>query len=218
MNSCFFTSERQNLQYGTVSAMSMQAPSETLKAFIDDLWVWGPRARSACEASYGMDTIRQATKRDMILVKQVGHMRVYVLTGRGLREFGYAKRYNYVPATDTLKATMLMRYVLHQLKEQGYTDPARYEGYASGLQNIVTLRKDGETIAVVARASLTTRTMYNIIAHFASLDGQEQPARVQFFVTNAMKEQVESGKIIKGYPVEVQHVPLAQIKALEAVL
>ncbi|WP_221091356.1 hypothetical protein [Deinococcus aquaedulcis] len=198
--------------------MSKQAPSESLQALIDDLWTWGPRARSACEAAYGIDTIRQATKREMILTKQVGHIRVYVLTGRGLREFGYAKRYNYVPAPDTIKATMLMRYVLHQLKEQGYTDPVRYEGYAAGLQNIVMLKKDGQMIAVVARTSMTMRTMYNILAHFASLEGQEQPARLQFYVANAMKEHVENGKVIKGYPIEVQHVPISQVKTLEAVM
>ncbi|MBZ9752716.1 hypothetical protein GO986_12710 [Deinococcus sp. HMF7620] len=187
----------------------------SLEALVDDLWLWGPKTVGACHEAYGADALRLATKREMVTRRQVLNSRVIVLTGRGLYEFGYTKRYNYLPALTTLKASLVYRYALHQLQTQGYTDPEPYSGYAAGLQNMAALKRGDETVVVIGRSELTLRTMYNVLNHFESLEATEKPTQVLFYVLATKKEPAPGRKVIKGSDTAVVHVSVEEIRAVE---
>lgn len=186
----------------------------SFEALVHDLWTWGPRTAVACHDAYGEDALKLATKRDMVLRKQVMRVQVVVLSGRGLHEFGYFKRYNYLPALDSLKATLLLRYALRQLQAEGYTEPERYTGYAPGVQNTATLRKGDETIVVVGRSQLTLRTMYNVLNHFETPEALVKPARVLFYMLAPSKGLPPGQKVIKGIATEVRQFTVDDIRAV----
>lgn len=179
-------------------------------SLIHDLYTWGPALVQEVRTRFPLPVIRELTDAKIIARKKFTGFEVYVLSGVGLRPYGYSIRYNYIPAKNVVLGTLIVRAMARQYKRDGY-EVELFDGYSKrGRDNILLARKDGKLTVVIGRASLTmkavrviasalTETLTDIAElHAVVLQGDLDPVLV-------------NGKVANDLPLQLVQLPLTRI-------
>ncbi|WP_415785910.1 hypothetical protein [Deinococcus saxicola] len=150
------------------------------------------------KATYPKPVVLDLVRAKVITRKRFVGFDVYVLTGVGLRPYGYSMRYNYVPAKSVVLGALILRTVARQYEQEGYK-VTLYDGYAKrGRDNLLLVRKYHKVTLVIGRASLTLRAVRQIVTslqkdlpkiaeiHAVVLEGNHDPLLVNARSMNAI--------------------------------
>lgn len=177
---------------------------------ISDLYAWGPALTKDLRSRYPASVIR-----DLLLVgviakhKYVG-FEVYVLTGKGLRPYGYSFRYNYEPARNTVVGALMLRAQACRFRNDGYTVELYDDYVQKGRGNIALITKDNVVSGLVARSSITLKALRMITVHL--LDAVPQVTDLQVFVLQGDHDPyLMPTRTIKDLPVTITEVRLGDI-------
>ena len=180
------------------------------KTLIDDLHTWGPALTREIWSRYPVATISELLTAKVMVNKKFSGFAVYVLSGLGLRPYGYSLRYNYVPAKNVVLGALIVRAMARQYQQNGY-EMQLHDGYAKrGRDNILLARKSGQLVVVICRASTTmkaVRVIVNVLSeslsnisavHAVVLQGDHDPLLV-------------SGKTVNEIPFQLVQLPVTQL-------
>jgi hypothetical protein len=193
--------------------MSNPPLATTPHDLIDDLYVWGPALTVNVRAKYPLYVIQILMQAQVISRVKFTGFEVYMLTGKGLRPYGYMYRYNYVPARNTVVGAIMLRAKAEELRLDGYTVEA-YHGYAShGRANLALMTKDAQTSVLITRVNITMRAVQSITAHFAKpAQSALKVSGVQIFVLPVDRDTLLlNAKRSNGLTVQATEVPLTSV-------
>lgn len=177
---------------------------------IQDLYQWGPALTSDLRARYPTAVIRELTQLTIIAKRKFRGFEVYLLTGKGLKGYGYALRYNYVPARATVLGALILRAKAQEFREDGYV-VERYEDYTrKGRGNIVLATKDGVTSALIARTTITVKGLRTIADHLTEHAPTVKDLKV-FVLPDDHDPVLMNAHTVGGLPVTLTEVPLSSI-------
>lgn len=182
---------------------------------INDLYTWGPALTSDLRTRYPVAIIRELSLAGVVAKRKFTGFEVYLLSGKGLRPYGYSLRYNYVPARTTVLGALILRAKARDFRDDGYTvEP--YEDYAKkGRGNIALIHKDGEASAVVGRPSLTIRALRMIADHLVEHAPNVKDLRV-FVLPGDHDPVLMSAQTVSGLPVVITELPLSSVTRFKA--
>lgn len=184
--------------------------TDSRNAIIDDLHTWGPILTQELRARFTSAEIRDLTQAKVIAKKKFTGFEVYVLTGVGLRPYGYSLRYNYVPAKNVVLGALIVRAMARQYAKDGY-DVQLYDGYAKrGRDNILLARRDGALTAVIGRASLTMKAT-RVIASALREVLPEIAAIHVVVLQDDLDPLMATGKVASELPLQVIQVASTRI-------
>lgn len=174
---------------------------------VHDLYRWGPALTSEIRARFPPEALQDLLLLGVMARRKFTGFNVYVLTGKGLRRYGYTHRYNYVPARTTVVGALIRRAKAREYSENGYSVQA-YEGYSpKGRGNIALAIKDDVTVAIVSRPSLTKKTLVAIAIHLAEHAPQVKAIEV-FLLPGDHDPSLNNVDTAAGLPVTISEVSL----------
>jgi hypothetical protein len=188
----------------------VQASDSPRSPLVNDLHTWGPALTAEIRARYDASIIRELTQAKVLARRRFTGFEVFLLSGAGLRPYGYSLRYNYVPARTTVLGALMLRAKAREYREAGYTvEP--YEDYTKrGRGNIALLSKDGTHTALVTRPSLTLKALRMIATHLA--EHSPEITHIQVYVLHGDHEaHLLNAQTAGGLPVTVTQVPLSSV-------
>ncbi|GHF60319.1 hypothetical protein HNQ07_004245 [Deinococcus metalli] len=188
----------------------MLEPDHLRRALIEEMFQWGPALVGDVRARYPATLVRELVTLAILARRKFRGFEVYVLSGKGLRPYGLALRYNYVPARSTVLGSLILRAQARVWQEAGYrVEP--YEEYTKkGRGNLALARRDDELVALVGRPSLTIRALRMIADHLA----EQTPTvrRLQVYIVPGDHDPVLlSAQTVSGLPVTITELPLSSV-------
>lgn len=157
---------------------------------IQNLYTWGPALTGEIRAKYPSTTVRELVRAKVLARKKFTGFEVYLLSGVGLRPYGYSMRYNYIPAKNVVLGALVVRAMARQYENEGYTI-SMFDGYAKrGRDNLLIARKSNKVTIIIGRASMTMKSVRQIVSslqetfpkvaavHVAVIQGDHDPVLV----------------------------------------
>lgn len=142
------------------------------QALIQDLYIWGPSLVQEVRSKYPIELLHELEQNKVLARRKFIGFEVYLLSGAGLRPYGYSLRYNYVPSKSVVLGAIIVRALARQYREKGY-EVEFHEGYSKrGRDNILLVRKDGLLTVVLGRASITLKSARIIVSTLLENLGQ----------------------------------------------
>lgn len=177
---------------------------------IQDLYQWGPALTSDLRARYPTVVIRELTQLSVLARRKFTGFEVYLLTGKGLRRYGYTLRYNYVPARATVLGALILRAKAQEFRENGYVvEP--YEDYTRrGRGNIALITKDGVTSALIGRITITVKGLRTIADHLVEQAPTVKDLKV-FVLPGDHDPVLLHAQTVGGLPVTLTEVSISSI-------
>ena len=183
---------------------------ESRNPIIEDLHMWGPILTQELRARFSYAAIQALVRAKVLARKKFTGFEVYVLTGVGLRPYGYSIRYNYVPAKKVVLGALIVRAMARQYTKDGH-DVELYDGYAKrGRDNILLARRDGGLTVVIGRASLTMKAT-RVIASALREVLPEIAAIHAVVLQGDLEPLMANGKVASDIPLQVIQVPMTRI-------
>lgn len=184
--------------------------TDSRNAIIDDLHTWGPILKQELRTRFASAEIQELIRAKVIAKKKFTGFEVYVLTGVGLRPYGYSIRYNYVPAKKVVLGALIVRAMARQYTEDGY-NVELYDGYAKrGRDNILLARREGTLTVVIGRASLTMKATRVIVSALREVL-PEITAIHAVVLQDDLDPLMATGKIASEVPLQVIQVASTRI-------
>lgn len=130
---------------------------------IQNLYTWGPALTQEIRAAYPNSVVLELVQSKVVTRKRFSGFEVYLLSGIGLRSYGYAMRYNYIPAKSVVLGSLIVRAMARHYEQEGYKI-TMYDGYAKrGRDNLLLARKYRKLTIVIGRAAPTLRSLRLIV-------------------------------------------------------
>lgn len=182
----------------------------TRHELVNDLYIWGPALTSDLRARYPAPVIREMSLATVVARRKFIGFEVYLLSGKGLRSYGYSLRYNYVPARTTVLGALILRAKARDFRDDGYTvDP--YQDYMKrGRGNIALVTKESVSSALIARPSLTLKALRMIAAHLVEQTPAVQDLKV-FVLPGDYDPTLKNAQTVSGLPVTVCELQLSSV-------
>ncbi|CAM3990094.1 hypothetical protein [Deinococcus frigens] len=137
---------------------------KTKDDLVHELYTWGPALVQDIRSRFPSPTIKALVQNKMMVQKRFTGFEVYVLSGVGLRPYGYAMRYNHVPAKTVVLGALVIRAMARHYTEQGYVVEL-YDRYSSRKRdNLLLLRRDGRLTILIGRSSITMKSVGEIVS------------------------------------------------------
>ncbi|MBB5365923.1 hypothetical protein [Deinococcus humi] len=183
---------------------------ETTDDLVHELYTWGPALVQDIRSRFPASALSPLLKSKMVARQKFTGFQVYVLSGVGLRPYGYSVRYNYVPAKKVVLGALIVRAMARQYTKDGY-DVELYDGYAKrGRDNILLARCNGELTVVIGRASLTMKAT-RVIASALREVLPEIVAIHAVVLQDDLDPLMANGKMASDIPLQVIQVPMTRI-------
>ena len=186
------------------------AERDPREALIQDLYIWGPALTQEVRARFPSATVAELVKAKIIARKKFTGFEVYVLSGVGLRPYGYSIRYNYIPAKNVVLGTLIVRAMARQYRRDGY-EVELFDGYSKrGRDNILLARKDSRLTVVIGRASLTMKAV-RVIASVLTESLPEIAELHAVVLQGDLDPVLVNGKVANDLPLQLVQLPLTRI-------
>lgn len=144
---------------GKVSVASLR------EDLIQDLYTWGPALVHEVRSKYRNAVVLDLVRSKILTRKKFTGFEVYLLSGIGLRPYGYSMRYNYVPARNVVLGALIIRAMARQYEQDGYK-VTMYDGYSQrGRDNLLIARKSNKVTVVIGRASITMKAVRQLVTN-----------------------------------------------------
>lgn len=165
---------------------------------------------SEIRARYDASIIRELTQAKVLARRRFTGFEVFLLSGTGLRPYGYSLRYNYVPARTTVLGALMLRAKARDYREAGYTVEPYGDYTKRGRGNIALLNKDDTHEALVTRPSLTLKALRMIATHLA--EHAPEVTHIQVYVLHGDHDpHLLNAQTASGLPVTVSELPLSSV-------
>lgn len=140
---------------------------ETTDDLVHELYTWGPALVQDIRSRFSASAISPLLKGKMVARQKFTGFQVYVLSGVGLRPYGYSVRYNYVPAKTVILGALIIRAMARQYAAEGYAVEL-YDGYRKrGRANLLLLRRNGRLTVLIGRPTITLKAIRVIVGVLA---------------------------------------------------
>lgn len=175
------------------------------QALIQDLYIWGPSLVQEVRSKYPIEMLHELEQNKVLARRKFIGFEVYLLSGAGLRPYGYSLRYNYVPSKSVVLGAIMVRALARQYQEKGY-EVEFHEGYSKrGRDNILLVRKDGLLTVVLGRASITLKSARIIVSTLLENLGQIDSVHAVVIQGDYDKSILNANKV-SGVPFDfIQH-------------
>ncbi len=140
---------------------------ETKDDLVNELYMWGPALNQDVRTRFPYTVISELLRDKMVARQKFTGFQVFVLTGVGLRPYGYSARYNYVPSKTVILGALIIRAMARQYTADGYAVEL-YTGYRKrGRANLLLLRRDGRLTVLIGRPTITLKAIRVIVGVLA---------------------------------------------------
>lgn len=185
-------------------------PEADGNALIHDLYRWGPALASQIKAQYPAAVVRELVQGRVITLKKFTGFEAYLLTGVGLRPYGYSMRYNYVPSRKVVLGSLMLRQTFRRYETDGY-ECELFDGYTQhGRDNLFLARREGQISLVIVRASLTSKSLRDIIHGVKAQVPDLSDVQVTILKQDA-EERVLGAETVLDYPLKVTTLALSAV-------